>query len=241
VLLDPSSNERTTVVDMGPFDILGSDQLTIPIDFPANSFRLVSGERRPGPSIASLLSAMAVVMMSPVSLLRHLLATLSLALTLLGAARSARAADVAPRLVLRRPLSLRMPALVYQPTFVLAPGSVSWDLPLPAPAMPVRRSGDYRARPPSEEVLFAPLRDPWVAGALRRNEGSVSEGDKKPVGDQLMSQMMQVGAVGLLASAFIPNGQVYSTYSETLRGTVHFTPTTFSGTGAGIRLWGDFW
>ncbi len=39
VLLDEQGSDRTTVVDMDPFVIRGSDQLTIPIDFPADSFR----------------------------------------------------------------------------------------------------------------------------------------------------------------------------------------------------------
>lgn len=175
-----------------------------------------------------------------VSSLPCLLAALLVALLTLPARPAS--AERSPRLLLlRRPLSLRTPALASQPTFTLAPnsvGDVSWELPLPTPAM--RRGSDSRARPPSEEVLFAPLRDLWSVGALRRSEGAANEGDKKPVTDQLLSQV-QVGAIGLVASAFIPNGQVYAVHSETLRGTIHFTPTTFSGTGAGIRLWGDFW
>ncbi len=179
--------------------------------------------------------------MSPLVLtFRGLFAALVAVLALVGAARPAAAADVSPRLSLHRTLSLRMPALVYQPAFVVGPDAVTWDLPLPAASM--KSSSDtISTRPPSEEVMFAPLRDIWVIGALQRHDAPASTNDKsKPMGDQLLSQV-QVGAIGLLASAFIPNGQVYAVYSETLRGTIHFTPTTFSGTGAGIRVWGDFW
>jgi hypothetical protein len=39
VLIDASGAERTTVVDMRTFEIFGGDELDIPIDFPASSFR----------------------------------------------------------------------------------------------------------------------------------------------------------------------------------------------------------
>jgi hypothetical protein len=38
VLLDSSGQDRTTPVQVRPFDILGGDELTIPIDFSAGSF-----------------------------------------------------------------------------------------------------------------------------------------------------------------------------------------------------------
>jgi hypothetical protein len=38
VLLDPDGRERTTLVDMEPFTILGGADLVIPVDFPARSF-----------------------------------------------------------------------------------------------------------------------------------------------------------------------------------------------------------
>jgi hypothetical protein len=37
-LLDPGGNARTTAVTLAPFTILGGDVVSIPIDFPANSF-----------------------------------------------------------------------------------------------------------------------------------------------------------------------------------------------------------
>jgi len=39
VLLDASGVERTTVVDLQSFEIFGGDELSIPIEFPASSFR----------------------------------------------------------------------------------------------------------------------------------------------------------------------------------------------------------
>lgn len=39
VLLDSSGDDRTTAVQLDAFVIRGNDQLTIPIDFPADSFR----------------------------------------------------------------------------------------------------------------------------------------------------------------------------------------------------------
>jgi hypothetical protein len=39
VLLDPSGAERTTRISVRPFSIYGGDQLDIPVDFPASSFR----------------------------------------------------------------------------------------------------------------------------------------------------------------------------------------------------------
>jgi hypothetical protein len=39
VLIDSSGRDRTTELRMDPFVIHGNDQLTIPIDFPADSFR----------------------------------------------------------------------------------------------------------------------------------------------------------------------------------------------------------
>jgi hypothetical protein len=39
VLVDARGAERTTVVDMQSFEIFGGDELDIPIDFPASSFR----------------------------------------------------------------------------------------------------------------------------------------------------------------------------------------------------------
>lgn len=39
VLLDGFGVERTTVVDLQTFEIYGNDELDIPIDFPASSFR----------------------------------------------------------------------------------------------------------------------------------------------------------------------------------------------------------
>lgn len=38
LLLDAAGNARTTVVAIQPFSIFGNDQLTIPIDFPLDSF-----------------------------------------------------------------------------------------------------------------------------------------------------------------------------------------------------------
>jgi len=38
ILLDSADRERTTPVQIRPFEILGNDQLTIPIEFPASSF-----------------------------------------------------------------------------------------------------------------------------------------------------------------------------------------------------------
>ena len=38
VLLDPSGVARTTVLDLGFFEIFGNDELLVPIDFPADSF-----------------------------------------------------------------------------------------------------------------------------------------------------------------------------------------------------------
>jgi hypothetical protein len=38
LLLDSADHARTTSVHIGRFDILGSDQLTVPIDFSADSF-----------------------------------------------------------------------------------------------------------------------------------------------------------------------------------------------------------
>lgn len=38
VLLDPADQERTTAVQIDRFTIFGDDRLTIPIDFPVNSF-----------------------------------------------------------------------------------------------------------------------------------------------------------------------------------------------------------
>jgi hypothetical protein len=38
VLLDPSGSVRTTAVDLGLIDILGNDELVVPIDFPPDSF-----------------------------------------------------------------------------------------------------------------------------------------------------------------------------------------------------------
>jgi hypothetical protein len=39
VLVDARGAERTTVVDLQSFDTFGGDELDIPIDFPASSFR----------------------------------------------------------------------------------------------------------------------------------------------------------------------------------------------------------
>jgi len=39
VLLDDRGASRTTAVQLGSFEIFGGDKLTIPIDFPASSFR----------------------------------------------------------------------------------------------------------------------------------------------------------------------------------------------------------
>lgn len=39
VLLDEFGSERTTVVNLQTFEIFGDDELHIPIDFPASSFR----------------------------------------------------------------------------------------------------------------------------------------------------------------------------------------------------------
>ncbi|HEX4341420.1 MAG TPA: hypothetical protein VH062_36175 [Polyangiaceae bacterium] len=38
VLIDDAGNDRTTPIDIDPFRIHGSDELTTPIDFPADSF-----------------------------------------------------------------------------------------------------------------------------------------------------------------------------------------------------------
>lgn len=38
VLLDYAGNQRTTVIELAPFEIYGGDELDIPIDFPASSF-----------------------------------------------------------------------------------------------------------------------------------------------------------------------------------------------------------
>jgi hypothetical protein len=38
LLLDPSGTARTTSVDLGSFEILGNDELVVPIDFPSDSF-----------------------------------------------------------------------------------------------------------------------------------------------------------------------------------------------------------
>ena len=37
-LTDPSGVARTTVLDLGFFEIFGNDELLVPIDFPADSF-----------------------------------------------------------------------------------------------------------------------------------------------------------------------------------------------------------
>jgi hypothetical protein len=39
VLIDSNGGDRTTDVPIDPFTIVGDDELTIPVDFPANSFR----------------------------------------------------------------------------------------------------------------------------------------------------------------------------------------------------------
>ena len=39
VLLDPLNFERTTEIPVVPFDILGNTDLSIPLDFPASSFK----------------------------------------------------------------------------------------------------------------------------------------------------------------------------------------------------------
>ena len=39
VLLDEFGSERTTAVNLQTFEIFGNDQLDIPVDFPASSFR----------------------------------------------------------------------------------------------------------------------------------------------------------------------------------------------------------
>lgn len=38
VLLDASSQPRTTTIEIRPFTILGNDRLAVPVDFPADSF-----------------------------------------------------------------------------------------------------------------------------------------------------------------------------------------------------------
>ena len=38
VLIDSSGHDRTTPVQVGSFTILGNDELSVPVDFPASSF-----------------------------------------------------------------------------------------------------------------------------------------------------------------------------------------------------------
>jgi hypothetical protein len=41
VLLDPSGRELTTEIPVTPFDLIGTTELVIPLDFPPDSFRSV--------------------------------------------------------------------------------------------------------------------------------------------------------------------------------------------------------
>lgn len=162
-------------------------------------------------------------------LLPRFVAALPLALVL---ATSAAQAETR-----RAPLALTLrPSLAALQSFAVPGASRAYTLTLrDVPAVGLREA---EARASSDE-MYAPLRGVWT-GIAERCGARICDTESGPKTNLADEALAQLGVVSIVLSAFVPKGEVFSVRSELTGQKIRFTPTTFSTTGAGLRVWGTF-